>query len=267
MKKILILLVIASAVGAWWYYDLEDQLTTVKGYIENGEVMTLEARYTPDQIMDTNRKSLLTDNQKTYKDSLLKFYPYLLMDVKYTDRNRTKESQILWSQVDGEMVLNTDTWDQTHGFADAIDAGADRNDFRLLQVLSGGSLTKDKLRKELHLEEETLDKWLDRAKSKHLIVQSGNEFQLHFENPKLNVVPQTAFRHELVTKPYDHAQRMGKRYSKGQIEKIAQASYGNDFKIKSVKEVYLPVYSIQVQNPDGSLLTSNWNALNGKRVR
>jgi hypothetical protein len=165
------------------------------------------------------------------------------------------------------MVLNTDTWDQTHGFADAIDAGADRNDFRLLQALSNGSVTKDRLRKELHLEDETLDKWIDRAKSKHLIVQNGNDFQLHFENPKLNVEPQTTFKHEIVTKPYDHAQRMGKRYTKSQIEKIAQASYGNDFKIKSVKEVFLPVYSIQVQNPDGSLLTSNWNALNGKRVK
>ena len=57
-----------------------------------------------------------------------------------------------------------------------------------------------------------------------------------------------------------------KRFRCAQIEQIARAAFGPDFAIRKTIEIFLPVYSITVQNPDGSQMTSFWNAPNGKRI-
>ncbi len=36
--------------------------------------------------------------------------------------------------------------------------------------------------------------------------------------------------------------------------------------IRSEKEVFLPIYSIEVLNADGSVQVTDWNALNGQRI-
>ena len=241
-------------------------MESFQNYVENGEVLTLEVKYTPEQVMEANKNDLLT-NGRTYGEALLKFYPYLMMDVKYTlPGQKTREGVILWSLVDGEMVINAETWEITHGFEDTINANASRNDFKIINALAQnkGALTKERLQKDLRVDSDEFDALLESARSKHLITIKGNEVQLHFENPKFLVPPQTKISQWLVTKPYNHAQLIPKKYSRSQIEKITQAAFGSDFAIRTAKEVFLPVYSIRVVNPDGSVLTSFWNALNGQ---
>lgn len=257
-------------LGTWalWTYNPTFQ-DIVQTYVENGEFLTLEARYAAEQIMESHKGELLPDAQYTFKEPALKFYPYLLMEVKYTQQNgKTREGVILWSMVDGEMVLDTDTWEKTHGFEDTINANASRSDFVLINTLAKyrGSLPLSRLQKELNVDQTELDNILESARQKYLIIVKGSEVALHFQNPNFNVLPQTRINQWLVTKPYNHAQRVSKRYSQRQIEKIAKAAFGHDFTVRNAKEVFLPVYSIEVQNPDGSILTSYWNALNGQRV-
>lgn len=265
-----ILCVIAIVGGSWYLWETNPNIRdVVTQYIENGEVLTLEARYTSDQIMNAHRAELILDESYAYQEPELKFHPYLLMEVKYTQPDKkTKEGVILWSMVDGEMVLDTQTWEKTHGFEDAILANANRDDFKILNALAKfkGKMSADQLQKELHVEPETLAPWVDNTRQKHLVVQKGGELQLHFQNPKILVAPQTKINQWLVTKPYIHAQRIAKKYSPSQIQSIARAAFGQDFMIRSVTEVFLPVYSIEVLNPDGSVLTSFWNALNGQRI-
>lgn len=260
----------AIAGGTWYLWDNNPNFRDMLShYIENGEILTLEARYTPEQIMDAHRADLISDDSYTYQTPELKFHPYLLLEVKYTQADKkTKEGVILWSMVDGEMVLDTQTWDKTHGFEDAILANATRDDFKILNALAKfkGRMSTEQLQKELHVEAETLTPWLDNTRQKHLVVQKGGELQLHFQNPKILVVPQTKINQWLVTKPYIHAQRIAKKYSPNQIQSTARAAFGQDFMVRSVTEVFLPVYSIEVLNPDGSVLTSFWNALNGQRI-
>lgn len=269
-KWTLLLFAAAGALTAGWYFNGTEHVSgLVQQYVENGEFTTLKARYTPEQIMELNRKSLLVDSQHSYQDSGLKFHPYALMEIKYTQPDKkTREGVMLWSLVDGEMVMNTDTWEKTHGFEDAINAGANRNDFKLMHTLAKtkGTATFEQLQKELHLEKETLQSWLESAASKHLIVQKGNEVQLHFQDPKLSVAPETKMTDWLVKKPYNHAQRVLSQYSIGQIQKVAKAAYGDDFAVRSSTEVFLPVYSIEVLNPDGSTFTSYWNAITGQQM-
>lgn len=271
MRKIFFALIaIAILAGAGWYYNSQGNIAGfVQQYVENGEFTTLKPRYTAEQIMEANRKDLLVDNQHSFQEPGLKFHPYILMEVKYTQPDKkSREGMILWSLVDGEMVINTESWEKTHGFEDAINADATRNDFKLMHALSKnrGAATFEQLQKELRIEKETLASWIESASSKHLVVQKGNELQLHFQDPKLSVQPETKVTDWLVKKPYNHAQRVSSKYSVNQIQKIAKAAFGDDFSVRSYTEVFLPVYSIDVINPDGSTFTSYWNALTGQRM-
>lgn len=271
MRRILILVAVAAvAAGGWWIWNQNpDLFSNIEQYVDNGDLLTMEARYTADQIMDKHRKELLVDNQRSFQEPVLKFHPYLLIDAKYAQADKkTRQSNILWGMVDGEMVIDTDTWETTHGFEDAINADADRTDFRIMQALAkhDGSLTRAELQKELHLEADTLAPWIDNVCDKRLVVETGSELQLHFENPKILVSPQTKLKQSFVSKPTNGAPRISRKYSRSQIEKCAQAAFGPTFTIRNIKDVFLPVYYISVLNPDGSILTTYWNAVTGKQI-
>jgi hypothetical protein len=193
----------------------------------------------------------------------------VLMEVKYAiSDKKTKEGVILWDLNDGEMVIETKQWEKTHGFGDCINANTDRHEFRIINALAskGGSADREGLSKILHVENEVLDAWIESCRRKRLIVQSGNRYRLHLEKPLLQSIPNTRIDERLVTKPHRNTQRVPNRYSLSQIEKISLAAFGSDFAIRRTTDLYLPVHCIVVQNPDGSIHTSHWNALNGKQM-
>ena len=260
----------ALGFGAYWVNDhYPDLKNKALEFLSTGEFHTLEVRYTSDQIMESQKPVLLKSIKHQYSNADLKFYPYLLMEVKYTHpNNSTGEGIILWDLMDGEMVINTNNWDKTHGFGDCINANCDRSEFKIINLLAqrGGALDREGILSALRIENEQLDNWIDHCRKKKLIVQKGNQYRLHLQDPNMNVIPQTSIDDRLVTKPYKTAERLSRRYSSAQIKKIAERAFGNDFAIRSTLDVYLPIYSITVENPDGSLHTSNWNALNGKRL-
>jgi len=259
-----------AAVGGIWKWQTDSNFReVVEQYIDNGDVVTFEARYTPEQIMELRSKELLGEKERSFQNSELKFHPYVLFEVKYSDHDKkTKEGILLWDLVDGEMVISCEQWDKTHGFEDAINAKATRNDFKILSALekAKGKMTMEQLQRELQIEEDVLLPWVENSKEKHLIVQKGNDIQLHFQNPRMLVTPQTKIDQCMVTKPYNQAQKVTRRYTSREIEKIAYAAFGSDFTIRTKKEVFLPIYNIEVSNRDGSILTTYWNALNGKRI-
>jgi hypothetical protein len=271
MNKLFVVGVIGVvAVGGWWAWNNNPTVfSSMQQYIENGDLQTLEARYSPEHIMEAHRKELVPNAQYTYQEPEIRFYPHLMIDAKYTHPDKkTREGVLIWSLVDGEIVLDTDTWETTHGFEDAINARATRNDFRILYALArnNGSMTRDQLQKDLHIEAETLEPWINSAAQKRLIVIVGGELQLHLQNPKIAIMPQTKHKKTLVTRPYSYSQCMDKKYSRNQIETTSQAAFGSAFTIRTAKEIYLPVHCIRVQNPDGSILTTYWNALSGQQV-
>ncbi len=269
-RNVIIFALVLLGAGSWWMWENQPDIrNTIEQYVENGDFLTLEARYTPKQLMENHRKDLLADGQHSFQDPAIKYYPYLLLDVKYVQSDKkTRESKVLWCLTDGEMVLDTENWETTHGFEDAINAEADRNDFKVIQALAknGGSLTREQLQNELRLEPEAIAPWIKSALTKHLIVQNDGELQLHFQNPKIQVQPQTKIKQNFVSRSTYQSSRVAKKYSASQVEKMAQAAFGPTFSIRETKEVYLPVYWISVQNPDGTTLTTYWNAISGQRM-
>lgn len=271
MRLITILLVTAAlSFGVFWVWENHPGVkNSVFELISPGKFQTLEIRYTAEKLMEKHKWELLKDSEHSYLEPVLKFHPYLLMEVKYNKSNdRTGEGVILWSLVDGEMVINTNTWEKTHGFTDCISAGADKEDFKILNALAtrGGATDRESLCRILNVENDILDSWIDICRKKSLIVQAGNNYRLHLQNPKLQIIPETKLDQWLVTKQSKNSQQIPKRFSSYQIEKISRAAFGNDFAIRKKTEIFLPVYSIIVQNPDGSQMTTYWNALNGKKL-
>ncbi|MBU1962809.1 MAG: hypothetical protein KJ675_16745 [Gammaproteobacteria bacterium] len=264
----------AIAAGAWWLWNNSAGARSmtenfIQEHLETGNFLTLETRYSAESIMEAHRQELLKDESYSFLQPSLHFFPYLLMDVKYTNsHNQTGEGKLLWGETDGEMVIDTASWEKTHGFEDCINADATRADFKVINALAKrkGAMSREELLENLYVEEGTLDQWLENCRKKHLIVQKGHSYRLHFQGPHLNVAPETRFTQWPVTQPYKGSNRMDRRYSEKQIREIAQAAFGHDFAVRKVTEVFLPVYAIKVKNPDGSVLTSYWNALNGKRV-
>jgi len=271
MKSLWILLMLGCSIYGWWWVnrshpEVKNKLAEL---IDIGYFHTLEVRYTANQIMETHQGELLKDHRHKYLEPMLKFYPYLLLEVKYTlSDEKTKESVILWDLTDGEMVLETKRWEKTHGFGDCINANAQRHEFRILSLLArkGGVIDRTGLSKALHVDSDILDAWIEGCRRKKLIVQAGNRYRIHLQNPLLAVIPETKIDERLVTKPFKKAIRIPQRFSLAQVEKVTRAAFGNDFSIRKTTDVYLPVHSISVQNPDGSIHTSHWNALNGKRL-
>jgi len=273
MNKLLCTIFFTTLIlfSCWWAWG---NSSSIKGFIkeklEAGDFLTLEERYTPRQIMAANQAEMLQNSKYKFLEPEQYYYPYLIMEVKYSiNEQNTGESSMLWSLKDGEMVTDSSSWEKTHGFEDAITANADRNDFKIINAISkhNGFIDRTTLAAELHADGDTLDNWIDGVRRKKLVLRSGNGYRLHLSNPNMNVVPTTNINSWLVKRPYKGSQRIAKKYSCSQIEKICQAAFGENFAIRSTKEVFLPVYEIKVQNPDGSLMTSHWNALNGKRIK
>lgn len=266
---LLVFLCALGLVGYWAWNFFPGVSSKIEDFFTADTFQTLEVHYTAESIMEAHRMELLSDNAHVFLEPTLKFVPYLLMDVKYTrSQDKTGEGVILWGLVDGEMVVNTSTWERTHGFTDCIAANATRQEFKVINALAsrGGSWDRDGLSKFLNIENHILDSWIDSCRKKSLIVQAGNTYRLHLQNPRLMVIPETKLEHWLVTKPTKKAIRVKKRYRPSQIEAITQAAFGNDFAIRKTTEIFLPIFCIIVQNPDGTQMTSYWNALNGKRL-
>ncbi|OGN61997.1 MAG: hypothetical protein A3F09_06055 [Chlamydiae bacterium RIFCSPHIGHO2_12_FULL_49_11] len=263
----------ALGYGGYWAYEnkpiVRAKVDMIIDMIHNTEFHTLEARFTPEQIMNVYRTLLLKDDKHRFQPATTKFAPYLMMEVKYINAQaETIESIILWDLIEGEMLLNTTQWEKTHGFADCILANIRKNEFRVINALAerGGTLDREHLARILQVENEQLGNWLEKCLRKKLIVQVGNSFRLHLQKPLLAFQPRTKIDERLVTKSLRSKDKIRRKFSDTQVRRVAESAFGPDFAVRKTLIVYLPIYCITVENPDGSVHTSHWNALTGKEI-
>ena len=231
------------------------------------EMIALEARFSEQQLAERLKNPLLSGSESNVCRTSREFHPYLLMEVKFNKSlEETGEGISLWSLEDGEMVLRTSKWTTTHGFADCLDRMADRNDLRILNTLAkaGGHMDRRALLGEIHADPEQIDCWLESCRKKQLVVQQGNTYRIHLERPIWATRPTTEIDAPLVQKGRALGSPTPKRYSQNRIEEMAQAVFGADFAVRSRREIYLPVYLIEVQNSDGSTKSMRWNAFTGE---
>ncbi len=175
--------------GAWWLNDTQPQLQLkqrVLSQVSFGNVDAFEMRFAPHQIAAKERLKLVKQEEEGYSAPQLRFYPYLLMRIKFTtEQGATKEGVILWDRVKGEMVLDTKHWITTHGFADCIDAKASAHEYTLLATIEKhrGQADHATLTEALALERKQADLWIERCRQKKLIVKREETYRIHLEKP------------------------------------------------------------------------------------
>lgn len=270
MRPRLIILIAAMLCTAAFFFDeIASFFENVQLYAEGGNKEIFEINLSSEQLMNQKRARLLKDSSHSYHKSSLKLAPYFLFEAKYVDeKEKSKEGWILWSAVDGEIVLDTESWQTTHGYQDALLSDAGQEDFDLIRALikRNGSANKEQLLKDLKLEEERLDKILKSASKKNLAVLFNDTVKLHVENPKIMNFPSTRIKHPLVLRETDFDSIIPKRFASRKVEKAAKASFGKEFTIRGIKEVFLPIWKLEVKKPDDSLSISYWNAVNGEEI-
>ncbi len=272
MRAIYLFLLLAFiGVGSWWIYHNDGAVRGfVSSYTENStsQFLALEPTYSVTQVMDSHRNEIPSLKDDARLIPALKFYPYLLMDVTYSQNNKgRRDGVVLWSMDDGEMILDTTSWNVTRGFGSLLTANATDSDFRVVKAVAarGNTISREQLRKALGVDSEVLDEWLDGARRNNLIIMDGNLVRLRVPDAKVDVQPFTQIGQRLITKSYTHVQRHPTKFTKDQITDAAQSVFGPNVAIRGTKEVFLPVYSISIANGDGSIQTTYWNALNGQR--
>ncbi|MEZ5315430.1 MAG: hypothetical protein R3E91_04390 [Chlamydiales bacterium] len=269
MRFIFSLLTLASlGFGGWYTWENIPKIQEfVYSKFTNNEFRTLEIRYTPEELMRLHKDYCLKNSGYTYLEPEMLYYPYLLMHVKYSkDYTTTYEGTLLWGLSDGEMVIDTTTWEKTHGFEDCLLAKADKNDFKVIKALveAGGMIDREKLYHFFKVDRDVLDSWIESCRQKKLIVISGNKFRLHFAEPHFETKPCTHLDQALVSQPAKPSAKGSRNYSPSQIKTLTEIVFGGDFAIRKTEEVFLPVCSVGIRNPDGSTRTVYFNALNGK---
>jgi hypothetical protein len=271
LKYLFILLFLCAAgYGAWYAWENSDELLSYVDITKKeGPILTFEVTCTPEELMQKYEKQLLKSANHTYGKATVKFLPFLLMNVKYVRPDKkTEEAKLIWNLENGEMVLDTQTFETTHGFEDCINAKALDDDFRILHALHrhNGQTTKDTLIQELGIDPEIVFERLEVLRKKHLVAIRGDTVRIHLESPLLQVQPQTKVYHYFVTKTVLGDNLISQHYSKDQIHKIAKAAFGADFAIRSEHLLFVPIFQIDVQNPDGSTLKTYWNGITGKKI-
>ncbi len=259
--------------GSWWLVDNSDTVHQLVRRYTGGEreetmFLALEPRFSVDQLMNAHRDELPDHRRDDRLSPTLKLYPYLLLDVTYNRSDKKgREGVILWSLDDGEMILDTDSWDSTHGFNQLIAMQANEQDYKVIKALAsrGGKVRRDQLIRVLNQPSDVVDEWVDNAMSKRLVIQDGNNYRLRNPDVNIDVAPITIISQRLVTKPYNHAVKQTTKYSKEEIQEAVEAVFAPNVTIRDVHEVFLPVYSIALSNRDGTVQSVYWNALNGKK--
>ncbi len=272
LRTLISLITLSSAAYGGWYAwnNVPFVKEIISSRIPIAEFKTLEIRYSAEEIMQSHKQELLKNNGYSFLEPKLLFYPYLLMDVKYAKTlGSTVEGILLWGLSDAEMVIQTTSWEKTHGFEDCLVTRATKGDLKIIEALvaCGGSIDREKIYSFFDTHQDAVDKWVDSCREKKLIIGCGNKYRLHFQNPRFQKEPITSFDQPLVTMTAKNVHRIKGRYSMNEIKNFSEIAFGADFAIRHAEEVYLPVYALTVQNPDGSVLTTYWNALNNKRIQ
>ena len=160
------------------------------------------------------------------------------------------------------MVIDTHTWSKTHGYGDCTQAHATAQDFQIVNILALHKSMDEKNLRKLLPNTQAIDKWIDIAHRKKLIISHGKQLRLHMANPQFVKDPITKMDKPLVALPTRSSEKLAKLFSAKQIAKTAEAAFGIDFAIRKMTEVYLPIYALSVNQGD-SVQTTFFNSMTG----
>lgn len=254
--------------GGWYVYENVSEVRSfVDSKVPSKRFCAMDIRFSLEEILTMHQEELLKTDRSVLLDSQLLYCPYLLMEVKYAKTpESTHEGILLWNLANGEMLLDPDTLEHTHGFEDCLISKARKNEFKILKLLAenGNTMDKEKLYCKLDVDREILESWISSCKEKNLIAIAPNKLRLHFQNPHLEFRPITQEAQNFVNHSIEAASKVSCLYTPLQVSTLAETIFSGDFSIRKSMEVFLPIYKISVQTPDNLVDTLFVSPVSGK---
>lgn len=230
------------------------------------KLKTLERLISPDQVC-----LLFADYPEENVSVDMCFFPHVLFHIKFSKedpRKGSQEGQLLWSLVDGELVLDTDTWTKTQGFKECLLLQANQQDMVVMQTLSrlGGAVSRDTLLQALMMKHAKADQMIRKCQKKKLVfVYAGDKIGYHFRQPQFVQGCTTRMHREPVLLRKTRGMSLWPNtYSEDRIKELASMVFGQNFFIINTEEVYVPVYKVMLRSPEDSVRIQYVNAVNGE---
>lgn len=263
--KTIAMSLLALLLLIWLWFQIPLWWVRLEPSMPYKEITLFEPRFTSEQVMQSQGGQNLFQESEDLSQAQVELFPYLLMEVKYLRGDKSLESTVLWSLNQGEILLDTTQWEMTHGYYDCLIHGAGQDEMTIINALAnkGGTLDRESLLRMVHRDGDEVDDWIHRCIKKQLIVQIGNIYKLHLQNPKLALEPKTKINVPLRKKRLAFNKVITPKYRPQAIVALAHASFGSGFSIRRQQLVYLPVYSILAKFSDASTATTKWNAHTG----
>ncbi|SPN73786.1 hypothetical protein C10C_0632 [Chlamydia serpentis] len=203
----------------------------------------------------------------------LAFIPHTLMHVRFSKEEPGKkhiisqEGEILWSLVNGEMVLHTGTWACSKGFRECLLLHAGKQDMCVIQTLAtlGGATSRESLAQALALRNIRADRVIRECQKKKLIFASGNQIGTHFQQLQPIRGCTTILNSSPVwfQKPRNSV-IFPAQYSEDRVRHLVKMIFGDNFLIVRSSTVYVPVYKVSLISADKSIRVEYINAVTGK---
>ncbi|WP_213318779.1 hypothetical protein [Chlamydiifrater volucris] len=241
-----------------------------KKMIGSEQIFIIERSYSPEQVIE----NLKYKNQDLYLEQC--FFPYVLLKARYQKEVPSRsgdyeilEGVLLWSLVNGEVVLDTETWNCSQGFRECLISKADRHDMLIMQTLisMGGSMNREQLIERLASKNFHVAKSIKSCHRKKLIFVQGDRVGIPFRKfqPLTNCM--TTMNRSLVSlmKPKGSIM-IAEKHSEDDIRSLASKVFGKNFYVIDTKKVFVPAYRITTKGTDGSQRTEFINAINGRKL-
>ncbi len=98
------LIVAGLSFVLYWFYTTDG----VESYVQNSDLQSFETRYTADDIIEMHKKELIGVSGRTFQEPVVQFHPYLLLNVKYYDKNhKTKQEDLAMRSTQVPPLLNS----------------------------------------------------------------------------------------------------------------------------------------------------------------
>ncbi|WP_213358129.1 hypothetical protein [Chlamydiifrater phoenicopteri] len=241
-----------------------------KRLVGSEQIFIIERSYSPEQVIENFKNR----NQDLYLEQC--FFPYLLLKARYQRENPSRngdyeilEGALLWSLVNGEVVMDTETWNCSQGFRECLISKADKHDMLIMQTLIalGGSANKEYLIERLSTRNFHVAKSIKNCHRKKLIFVQGDRVGIPFRKfQPLNNCMMTMNRSLVSLIKPKGAIMISERHSEDDVRSLASKVFGKNFYVIDMQKVFVPAYKITTKGIDGSQRIEYINAINGKRL-
>lgn len=230
--------------------------------------LTFQAAYTPEGVVKTQSRHALQMSRDSQWSSKILLVPHLLVKVKKRDnQGRHSQTQVLWDMVKGELVTSLRDWHTSEIFYDLLQKKLDEQEVKLLKSISlfKEPVSLKELKQVYSFDETTLQLALESALKKKILVFQKGSYHSYFQGLSLEPF--------FIEGKFPRQHYLGKgtvlsaKFSEEEILKLLGSLLDAQHLVSGAKQVFLPIYQIEIKDEKRSPQLFYFNAITGEEVK